>query len=133
MMQGENKWSRNVHSQVERLNHMISQLLLVERLAEQHTKQKSMVMNLYHLIKSIADELWEVMDQRKLTFSLQCPEVLLYKGDEQALLQLLRLLMDNAAKYATEASTIFLSAAEEKKKVILCLENKVDTLPACSP
>lgn len=133
MMQGENKWSRNVHHQVVRLNHMIAQMLLMERIDEQRTKQKPQPVDLACIIRNVSAEMRELMDRRGLHLTVRFGDMLKIRGYEEALTQLLRILLDNAAKYAAEDSQILLSVSAEKKDAVLVCENQVDALPACAP
>ncbi|MDO5435756.1 MAG: HAMP domain-containing sensor histidine kinase [Clostridia bacterium] len=133
MVRGEDKWSRNAHHQVLRLNHMISQLLMMERIDETRMKQRPVPVDLTALIRSVSAEMRELMEQRQLQLEVQCAEKLWVSGNEEALTQLLRILLDNAAKYAEQASRVTLSVIPGKKDMTLQCENRVETLPACAP
>lgn len=133
MMQGENKWSRNVHHQVIRLNHMIAQLLMMERIDEHRTRQKPQSVELACIIHQVSAEMHELMEQRQLNTAINCEGSLKIRGYEEALTQLLWILLDNASKYASEGSTVLLNASMAKKDAVLICENRVAALPDCPP
>lgn len=133
LREGPNKWSSNVRAQVDRMEHLVQDLILMARLDEEKSEEALNEINL----TTLADEIWEEyqpsMKQKQIAGEADLEETTPVKGTGSLVRRMLCLLMDNAVQYTPEAGNIRLSVAPEKKKVRILLENSVAQLPSEKP
>ncbi len=133
MINGQNKWSRNVHQQTLRLNYMISQLLLLERMGEYTYQSPRKPVSIGVLVKTITEDMGELLAQRNIRIDYDVSDQCVICGYEEALIQLIRILVDNAARYASENSLLSISAIRHGRTSIIRFLNQVEHLPDCAP
>lgn len=133
LMCGETKWSRNIHHQALRLNHLIAQLLLLERMDEQALRGKAGPVDLAAIIQNVSEDMQELLAHRGLTLRLEAPGARNIRGYQEALVQLIHILLDNAARYAQPDTQVVMKLSCEHKAIRLVCENQVVSLPNCPP
>lgn len=103
---GENKWSRNMRGQVDRLSALLERELApyLEIVAEKH-------------IQLVQEKVAPVR----------------VRADGEYLAQLLHALLDNAVQYTPENGRIAIALEARRRRALLTLENSVDVLPDCPP
>ena len=133
LREGPNKWSSNVRAQVDRMEHLVQDLILMARLDEEKSEEALNEINL----TTLADEIWEEyqpsMKQKQIAGEAALEETTPIKGTGSLIRRMLGLLMDNAVQYTPEEGKIRLSVAPDKKKVRILLENSVTQLPSEKP
>ncbi len=132
LLEGKNKWSDNIHEQVGRLEHLISQFLLMARLEEGHTEKKDLV-DLPAVIREELQNYHTGLSQRGIRSSLELPEHLQIRADEKSVRQMLCLLLDNLSAYASDGGEASVQLYEKKKRAVLVLSNTVEHLPEQKP
>ncbi|MBQ1372514.1 MAG: GHKL domain-containing protein, partial [Oscillospiraceae bacterium] len=130
---GENKWSRNIKAQTRRLTELTGNLLTLARAEELPAPGSFDELDFSALVEKTAQMFQAPMERRNLTLETQTEWELKIRGNEAQLGNLCSILFDNAVKYATEGSTLYLSLHQEDKSCILRLENRCDKLPDCPP
>lgn len=133
MINGENKWSRNICQQTTRLNHMISQLLLLEKTDEQVMKGKKEQVDLCDVAENTIAEFKDLFAREGISLDTDLPSELPIYGYKAALEQLFHILTDNAVRYAQGGSNVYLGIKDSRKVAITVFENQVDALPQCAP
>lgn len=133
LLESKSKWSSNIRCQVDRLEKLIGQLLMMARLEECETGGSKSDVDLSALIHCQWENYVPAMERKKLIFSLTVQDGLLLHGWEKPLEQMLALLMDNAVQYANEGGKLSLCAEAKGRKLLLCMDNTVEHLPAQSP
>ena len=98
---GESKWSCNIREQAARLNDLTQNMLTLAK----------------------ADE------ARKVALATEIAEGVTVRGARAEIARVLSILLDNAARYAKEGSTVRLTLCG----TCLRVENECDTLPDCPP
>ena len=130
---GQNKWSSNIRTQVDRMEHLVQDLILMARLDEEKNEQQLNDINL----TTLADEIWEEyqpsMKQKQIRGETMMEETTPIKGTGSLIRRLMCLLMDNAVQYTPEEGVIQLSIMPEKKKTRIELANTVTQLPSEKP
>ena len=130
---GPNKWSSNVRAQVDRMEHLVQDLILMARLDEEKSEEALNEIDL----ATLADEIWEEyqpsMKQKQINGEARLAETAPIRGTGSLIRRMLCLLMDNAVQYTPEEGTIRLSVTPEKKKVRIVLANSVSQLPSEKP
>lgn len=133
LLDGPNKWSGNIRTQVDRLENLVKQLLLLARLDEKQWTGKTDHIDLSRLLRDETDTYREEAENRDQKLETGICESLYIRGDQEALRQMLHALLDNAVKYTPSGGSIRLILKKEKKQLILQLTNTVDALPPVSP
>ncbi|MGT2924076.1 sensor histidine kinase [Streptococcus caviae] len=102
---GETEWTKSTKDQVERLTHLINQLVSLARLEE----QTDVVLESVHFSK-IAQEAAEAFKAPIIkdgkTFEMAIDANIYVKAEEKSLFELVTLLVDNANKYCDEGETV---------------------------
>ena len=133
LREGQNKWSSNVRTQVDRMEHLVQDLILMARLDEEKGEEALNAINL----TTLADEIWEEyqpsMKQKQIRGAADLEETVPIKGAGSLIRRMLCLLMDNAVQYTPDEGTIRLSVAPEKKKTRILIANSVAQLPSEKP
>lgn len=133
LMQGESKWSRNIRGQALRMGDLIRQLLFMARLDEQGMSPEMEEVRLDELLRTEAEAYREPMEARGLRFDCAIEDGICMRGNRAYLRQLVRMLMDNAVRYASENGDVRLRLEGRRRRLRLTLENSVDALPECAP
>ena len=133
LREGKNKWSTNVRTQVDRMEHLVQDLILMARLDEKKGEEALNEINL----TTLADEIWEEyqpsMKQKQIKGENDLEETTPIKGAGSLIRRMLCLLMDNAVQYTPEQGTLRLSVKPEKKKTRIEISNSVAQLPLEKP
>ena len=133
LIQGENKWSRNIQGQVERLRALLNDLLALARLDEGRAEQKRTQVELGALVAEAIEAERERCAARKLCVRSEIAEEICLRGDARGLGQLVNVLMDNAVQYADAGGWIEVRLEKSSRRVRLTLRNSVSRLPDCPP
>ena len=128
LINGENKWSRNIRAQVARLNGLMQNLLTLARMDEQSALPQS-EFSLSLLLTEALELYGEAAAGKKLTLrSAVEPDVTL-RGNRESIMQLVSALLDNAVKYTSEGSGVSVTLARAEGGVSLEVENDCDAAP----
>jgi len=133
LREGQNKWSSNVRAQVDRMEHLVQDLIMMARLDEEKGEETLNEINL----TTLADEIWEEyqpsMKQKQIRGETDLEETTPIRGAGSLIRRMLCLLMDNAVQYTPDEGTIRLAVTPEKKKIRIVLANSVTQLPSEKP
>lgn len=130
---GENKWSRNIRSQVERLNRLTQSLLILARADEGQPTLKGETVAFSDLLTEQLVVFEAPAAAKELTFRGSLAPGLTCKGDVGQLATMLSTLLDNAVQYAPAGTVISVTLSSEERGLVLQLQNQCDPLPACPP
>lgn len=125
LIHGENKYNRNIKSQVIRLGELTSNLLMQARLDEEVELQKELI-NISDLTNEIIQSYKDSADYHGITIISSIASNIMLNTNLQAYTQLLNVLMDNAMKYTTEKGEVCLNLTQDAKNVIINEENTCD-------
>ena len=133
LTQGKSKWSDNIRSQANRLEHLVGQLLMMARLEESEIGETTVCFDLSELLR----EQWQAyatrFEQKHAAANIQIPDNITMRGRKEYIQQLIDLLLDNAAQYMDDHGRFFMSAGTDRKKVRLRIQNTVEQLPLQQP
>lgn len=133
LIQGENKWSRNIRGQVTRLSALLNDLLALARLDEGRAEQKRTQVDLGALVSEEIGVERERCAARQLRVRSEIGEGICLRGDARGLGQLVHVLMDNAVQYADAGGWIEVKLEKSGRRARLTLRNSVSQLPDCPP
>ncbi|MCR5690891.1 MAG: HAMP domain-containing histidine kinase [Eubacterium sp.] len=126
MDSGENEWTQSTHKQIDRMNHMVKEMVALTRMDEGTDES---AWEVFSLSEALLDqkELYATQAQvAGLTLDFQVESPLTYRGNEANIRKLFGILMDNAMKYAREGSTVRVSLGRKSRKNILTFYNETD-------
>ena len=133
LYQGESKWSKNIHTQVQRLNTLMQQLLQLSRMEEGGTEKVAAEFSFSALLVEAIRPFQEPLALRGvvLTVDIQ-PDVQLY-ADKDAILQLISILLDNAVKYSKDGGQVVVLLQKTERHPVLQIKNTCAALPDTAP
>ena len=133
LQSGRSKWSENVRAQVDRMEHLVQDLIMMARLDEEKGEEALSNIDLADL----ADEIWQEyqpsLQKKQIRGEAEYGNAAPVRGNDSLIRRMLCLLMDNAAQYTPEGGTVKLSVTPGKKKTRITLSNSVSQLPSREP
>ena len=113
-----------IYNEVERLNRLVNDLFELSRLQSRSSPFEMQVVDLLAILYDQQDKFAMLAEERNMKLIVKKSEFPIYVyGNIDRIAQVLTILIDNALKYAKEGSTITLSVAKEKGKVIVYVCN----------
>ena len=125
MMNGDSKWTQNIHNQVDRLTSLVNSLVVFSRMEEKDTVERTRF-DLTNALESRIEDFNELANFQKKNIVTDIDPDLYYFGEEASIVQLMDILLENAIKYAPEDSGISVSLKKNRKYAILKVSNKAD-------
>ena len=125
MMNGDSKWTQNIHNQVDRLTSLVNSLVVFSRMEEKDTVERTRF-DLTNALESRIEDFNELANFQKKNIVTDIDSDLYYFGEEASIVQLMDILLENAIKYAPEDSGISVSLKKNRKYAILKVSNKAD-------
>ena len=123
MMNGDSKWTQNIHNQVDRLTSLVNSLVVFSRMEEKDTVERTRF-GLTNALESRIEDFNELANFQKKNIVTHIGPDLYYFGEEASIVQLMDILLENAIKYAPEDSGISVSLKKNRKYAILKVSNK---------
>ena len=133
LIQGENKWSRNIRSQTDRLSALLQRLLFMSRIDEKSAALPMQTLEFNPMLEAETETYAPMLAERSLTLKNELPAGIRLKGNRDYLQQMIHMLLDNAVQYADEGGEIRISAEQRRRCLRLMFTNTVDRLPDCPP
>ena len=125
MMNGDSKWTQNIHNQVDRLTSLVNSLVVFSRMEEKDTVERTRF-DLTNALESRIEDFNELANFQKKNIVTDVDSNLYYFGEEASIVQLMDILLENAIKYAPEDSSISVSLKKNRKYAILKVSNKAE-------
>ena len=122
LIHGENKYNRNIQTQIRRLNVLMTNLLTMAKLDEEMIMQAEDV-DLSALADETAAAFQNNFSDRSLNFTSHIEPDIHIQSNRDSMTQLLTTLMDNASKYTPEGGEIHLALVRESGHALITLEN----------
>lgn len=133
LLQGKSKWTENLRGQTNRLEYLVSQLVMMAQLEEMGESIPAGKVDFSAILREQWQNYVARIEQKHIKAKLEIEDDMCLNGREDALRQMINLLMDNAVQYTNDGGRIILSAKREKKRTLVSLCNSVDQLPAQAP
>ena len=126
---GENKYSRNIRSQADRLSELVKNLLTLARVDEYSVLEKPEQIDFTALCTELFSTFRESAELKQIHYSLDLEGGLTISGDRNLLTQFCSILADNAVKYCPEKGEILVRLWQDAKGVSLRISNSVTEVP----
>lgn len=122
---GDSKWTKNIQNQVDRLTSLVNSLVVFSRMEEKDTVEK-VKFNLSESLHARIDDFEELASFQKKHFNADIDNNIYYRGEQQAIVQLMDILLENAIKYATKETNINVTLKKNKKYATMRISNKAN-------
>lgn len=128
MENGESQWTKSIRNQVERLTSMVGQFITLSKMEEKNENFHKTDISLNIILNESLEPFDAVFLSKNIKINTFSEKDIHISGDEKLLIQLFEILIDNAAKYASENSTFNISMKRKSRKNMLTFENESDTI-----
>ena len=125
MMNGDSKWTQNIHNQVDRLSSLVNSLVVFSRMEEKDTVERT-YFDLSEALKLRIEDFDELANFQKKNIIADVDSNLNYYGEKDSIIQLMDILLENAIKYAPEDSDISVKLNKNRKYATLKVSNKAN-------
>lgn len=132
MINGENKWTGNIRSQVERLTGLTQDMLTIAKTGEGAVIRK-VDFDMTELLMAECHTFEPVAAGRGTVITPTVDDGIIYNGDREQIRRLFSILIDNAVKYCSENSEIKIGLHKTGKNVSMNIVNACDSVPPCQP
>ena len=133
LIQGENKWSRNIRSQTDRLSALLQRLLFMSRIDEKSMVMPMQMLDLKPIVEAELETYNPILAERKLRLQCMLSGEIRMKGNREYLQQMIHMLLDNAVQYTNGGGEIRITTEHRRRRVRLLFFNTVEALPDCRP
>ena len=130
---GKSKWSSNIRGQVDRMEHLLKQLILLSRLDERREKAIKENVQFSELFVSELDTYRQSMDQKEIDCETHIAPGIVLSCDRDTIIQLIHALLDNLVQYAAHPGKAQIAVQQDHNKMFLKVENEVNVLPETPP
>ena len=120
---GQNKWSRNIRAQADRLNGLMQNLLTLSKMDEEGMVLPMCEFPADQLAREVLELYRDCAQSRNLKLSADIQSPVMMTGNRDSLLQLASILLDNACKYTPEAGCVQFSLKKEANRLSLQVKN----------
>ena len=122
---GDSKWTKNIQNQVDRLTSLVNSLVVFSRMEEKDTAEK-VKFNLSESLHARIDDFEELASFQKKHIIADIDNNIYYRGEKQAIVQLMDILLENAIKYATKETNINVTLKKNKKYATMKISNQAN-------
>ena len=122
---GDSKWTKNIQNQVDRLTSLVNSLVVFSRMEEKDTVEKAKF-NLSESLHARIDDFEELASFQKKHIIADIDNNIYYRGEQQAIVQLMDILLENAIKYATKETNINVALKKNKKYATMKISNQAN-------
>ena len=112
-----------------RLEELINEFFDITKFNLQNMELEPVELNLTMMLEQIADELYGVLQEKKLTCEVEVQENLEVYGDPDKLARVFDNLLRNAIAYCYEGTTIRIEAHEKRRDVEIIFTNEGKKIP----
>ena len=123
LLDGETEWSKSTGDQVVRMTELINRMITLAKLEEQPDVILSEV-NMSAIVQDAAEDFKSLAMKHQKEFELNIQPDIMVKAEEQALFELVTILVDNATKYCDPNGKVSVQLSQSKlKRAILEVSN----------
>lgn len=132
MTGGENEWTKSIVNQTDRLNELLSQMLMLTK-SQEAVQTSFREFDLSQAVKDTADGFEPLFSSQNKPLDVQVTPDITVNGDSQMLCTLLSVLLKNAANYSSEKSVVEVRLTSGGSKAVLSVSNLCDEPPQGDP
>ncbi|HEY5005310.1 MAG TPA: HAMP domain-containing sensor histidine kinase, partial [Ktedonobacteraceae bacterium] len=125
------EFAGDINTDVTRLNHLINDLLDLERMKSSSTTLHLSQIDINSLLTNVVERMQPVLTRKQLQFKLDLDiKLACLNGDPDKLIQLFLNLLNNAIKYSPKDSEIFIRSREENTMAHIMIQDQGRGIPA---
>ncbi len=128
MMCGENKWTKSTKNQVKRLAALAGQLITLSKMDEGDGMADKMKFSMTDAVIDTTSSFESVAETKGRKLVCDIEENLYFVGEEKRIREMFGIFLDNAVKYSTEGSEIYVSLERKGRKIIYQISNETDQI-----
>lgn len=113
----DNEWVKNIQLQSGKLSKLISNMITLSRFDEEHPFPEMSEFSLSEAVWEISEQISRLALAKGKTFEQEIEDNLVYKGNREAIQQMVSIMLDNAVKYSDDNGTIRLSVKKSHRKI----------------
>ena len=132
LINGENKYNRNIRSQVVRLSELTADLLTLAKLDEGAVLPFE-ALNVSDLTEEILPPYRDTAANRGLAMDTRVEKDIRMQANRESLIKLVSILLDNAIKYTDDGGDIQFELKKDQNHVLIIEENTCTTRAAENP
>ena len=126
MEQGENEWLKSTHNQIERMSHLVQQMVSLTRMDEEKGKGEKCE---FSLSDALLDQV-ELYETQARSHGIHirsdvAPEIM-YRGQEEEVRRLFGILFDNAMKYSTPDTDFVITLRRKNRRCRMTFTNETE-------
>ena len=125
---GENKYSKNIRSQIFRLKDLTQDLLALAKMEESVEKRITESFSIATLTEESLNQFEESILAKEITLYKNIQSNLIMNSDKDKVQRLLLILLDNATKYTPEKGRIEVYLFQENKQINYVVSNTAENL-----
>lgn len=123
METGKKKWIDKAQAQTEKLTELVNSMVTLSRMDEEESPLRMEEFNVSDAVEETAGSFSDFALSHGHEMRINVEPGIKYRGDEYAVRQLVSILLDNAVKYAADATPISVELCRVRKGVVLRAEN----------
>ncbi len=123
------KYIHIAHDKAIRLGELINEFFDITRYNLQNMELETVDINLSLMLEQLADELYGVLQEKRLSCEVEVEDNLEVSGDPDKLARVFDNILRNAIAYCYEDTTIQIHAATKKNDVEIIFTNRGDKIP----
>lgn len=126
MDQGKNQWLKSTHNQIERMSHLVQQMVSLTRMDEERGKGEKCE---FSLSDALLDQV-ELYEPQARSRGIRIrPDVapgIVYRGREEEVRRLFGILFDNAMKYSTKDTEFIITLRRKNRRCRMTFTNETE-------
>ncbi len=130
---GETKWSRNIREQAQRLSGLTQNLLTLAKIDENTFRETVETVSLTDTVNNVTAMFIEPAALKHILIESDVAENVTLTANPDMMTRLISTLLDNAVKYASSDSTVFITLHPSEDGAAFVIKNRCDELPRCEP
>ncbi len=133
LIEGENKWIKNIKEQTVRLDGLVKGMLFLAKSDENAIKISRTEFSLSELAENSIAAFNESFIGKNISLKKDIEKDLLVLADKDQIIQLFSIFLDNALKYTNENGFVTVNLKKYQSKTILTFLNSCENLPNIKP
>lgn len=124
----ENQWICSIKNQTKRMDDLVKELLMLNRIEEKKEKKKFEEISLTEIAEDMVSSFQAVAQEKGKTLVSEVQQGIIMLGDKNEIRNIFSVLLDNAVKYALPESEIRVLVLKEKHKNKIMVKNQCEPI-----
>ena len=125
---GENEWLQDIQAQTSRLADLTNALVMLSRMEEGVSRDTKIEFPLSDIVEEVCHTFQAPAKVQQINLDSKIEPLISMNGDENAIRELITILLDNAVKYSNENGTISVTLGKKKNRIYLSVFNTTESI-----